>query len=433
MTPQNPYPNLGFNPAPGSATEVGTLGTKVRSAADKIDELSILLYRLRNSNDDVWKGEAGDAFRESLDATLLQDLTYAKKSLDGAATVIQAWHTNLVGYQDTAAGLETEAATARATHGQAVTALQQARANPDLDLAGQTFTDADALASAQARLDAANNKVTAATTAVTDAQRAIDAIITRAKELQTTHNSAATTTATELDAAGANFAPSEPDKGLFEGLWDWLNDNQETIHDALAATSAVTGLLALVTPPPVSAVFGVVALASGLGALGMNALNPEYQDTVGDIMNGEFDMAAIGSMGATLTTDTLSVLPGVGGVVKGGKALFAEADTAAALANSATDAATSSSKFSQVMGAFTDGAQSPGILSNKVLDPLASAIPARFGGVEVTDVLLDFSQASRHTDSIDTTVGGIEMINRAVKAGLGAASGGQLMSVGESE
>ncbi|MFD4434047.1 hypothetical protein, partial [Nocardia sp. NPDC058497] len=172
MTPSNPYPNLGFNPAPGSAAEVAALGTKVKTAADAVTETNILLYRLRNRNDDVWKGDAGNAFRENFDATLAVDLTYAKNSLERATTVIQTWHGNLVSFQDTAKGLETEAAAARGTHAQAVTALQQAKTNPDLGLANQTFTDSGQLAAAQARLDAATAKLTTAATAVTNAQSA---------------------------------------------------------------------------------------------------------------------------------------------------------------------------------------------------------------------------------------------------------------------
>ncbi|MFE1592698.1 hypothetical protein [Nocardia sp. NPDC058705] len=423
----NPYPNIGFNPAPGDATQVATLGAKVKAAADAVTETNALLNRVRNNNDDVWKGDAGQAFRDNYDATLSQDLDRAQSALQGASTLITTWHADLIGFQDAAKGLETEAAAARAEHATAVTALQQAKTNPDLGLANQTFTDSAQLAAAQSRLDAASTKLSTAATAVNNCQSTIDAIIARATSLQTNHTAKARAIATELDAA-ANFSPSEPDKSIWDTIADWFKDNQEEIHDALAATSAVTGLLALVTPPPVSAVLGLVALASGLGALGMNALNPEYQDTVGDIMNGQFDKGAIGSMAATLTTDTLSVLPGAGGVIKGGKALFSEADTALSVANAGADVAGSSTKFRQVMDGFTDGAQSPGILSNKILDPLVSKIPDRFGGSEITDVLVDFSRASRHEESIGTTVGGIEMINRAAKGGLGAATGTSMIS-----
>ncbi|MFC9876894.1 hypothetical protein ACFVJR_30225 [Nocardia salmonicida] len=424
MTPSNPYPNLGFNPTPGSAAEVAALGTKVKTAYDAVTETNILLYRLRNSNDDVWKGDAGNAFRESFDANLAVDLSHAKNSLERASTVIQTWHGNLVSFQDTAKGLETEAAAARSTHAQAVTTLQQAKANPDLGLANQTFTDSDQLAAAQARLDTANAKLTTATTAVTNAQSAIDAIIARAKELQTTHNSVSATAAAELESA-ANFAPSEPDKSIWDTIGDWFKDNQEAIHDALAATSAITGLLALVTPPPISIAFGAVALVSGLGALGMNALNPEVRDAIGDVANLDFNKEALTTLGTTVGTDTLSVLPGVGGVFKGSKVFFSEADTAVSAVNMATDAA-SASKFSQVMTAFGDGAQSPGI-ATKILDSVGSKIPSSSFGVQTAGVFQDFSQASTHAASVGTTVGGIEMVSRAAKAGLGMTVAGDLI------
>ncbi|MFD4434178.1 hypothetical protein, partial [Nocardia sp. NPDC058497] len=231
--------------------------------------------------------------------------------------------------------------------------------------------------------------------------------------------------ASELESA-ANFAPSEPDKSIWDKMWDFLNENQEAIHDTLAATSAITGLLALVTPPPISIAFGAVALVSGLGALGMNALNPEVRDAIGDVANLDFNKDALTTLGTTVGTDTLSVLPGVGGVIKGSKVLFSEADTAVSVANAATDTASSASKFSQVMTAFGDGAQSPGI-ATKILDSVGSKIPSGSIGVQTAGVFQDFSQASTHAASVGTTVGGIEMVSRAAKAGLGLTVAGDLI------
>ncbi|MFD3506120.1 hypothetical protein [Nocardia sp. NPDC058666] len=404
---------------------MATLGVKVKAAADAVTETNALLNRLRNNNDDVWKGDAGQAFRDNFDATLSQDLGRAQFALQGASDLITTWHADLVGFQDTAKGLETEAAAARAEHGQAVTALQQAKTNPDLGLANQTFTDSAQLAAAQSRLDAASSKLTAAVTAVNNCQTAIDAIIARATSLQTNHTVKARAIATELDAA-ANFSPSEPDKSIWDSIADWFKDNQEAIHDTLAATSAITGLLALVTPPPISIAFGAVALASGLGALGMNALNPEVRDALGDVADLDFNKEALTTLGTTVGTDTLSVLPGVGGVIKGSKVFFAEADTAVAAANAATDTASSASKFSQVMTAFGDGAQSPGI-ATKILDGVGSKIPSGSLGVQTAGMFQDFSQASTHAASVGTTVGGVELLSRAAKAGYGMTVAGDLI------
>ncbi|WP_063054361.1 hypothetical protein [Nocardia salmonicida] len=350
MTPANPYPNLGFNPTPGSAVEVATLGTKVKTASDAVTETNILLFRLRNSNDDVWKGDAGNAFRESFDATLAVDLTYAKNSLERATTVIQTWHGNLVSFQDTAKGLETEAAAARGTHAQAVTALQQAKANPDLGLANQTFTDADQLAAAQARLDAASAKLTTATTAVTTAQSVIDAIITRAKELQTTHNSASATAAAELESA-ANFAPSEPDKSIWDEFLDWVDRNREDIHTVLSTTAAIGGLLAIVTPPPISAIALAISLAAGAGTLALDATDDKLRD---DLLHGSATEKA-GAAGQ-IAGDALSVIPGMGGVFKAGKTL--------AVGGGVDDLG----RFGQTWQAWGEAASDPGIVARVFTD-----------------------------------------------------------------
>ncbi|MGY0501447.1 hypothetical protein ACWZHB_23410 [Nocardia sp. FBN12] len=421
----NPYPNLGFDPAPGDAAQVAALGIKVKAAADAVTETNTLLNRLRDNNDDVWKGDAGQAFRDNYDATLSQDLGRAQSALQQATDLITTWNADLIGFQDAAKGLETEAAAARADHSRAVAALQQAKADPDLGLANQTFTDSGQLAAAQARLDAAGTKLSSAVTTVNNCQSAIDAIIARATSLQTNHTAKAKAIATELDAA-ANFSPSEPDKSIWDSIADWFKDNQEAIHDTLAATSAITGLLALVTPPPVSIVFGAVALASGLGALGMNALNPEVRDALGDVADLDFNKEALTTLGTTVGTDTLSVLPGVGGVIKGSKVFFAEADTAVAAANAVTDSASSASKFSQVMTAFGDGAQSPGI-ATKILDGVGSKIPSGSFGVQTAGMFQDFSQASTHAASAGTTVGGVELLSRAAKAGYGMTVAGDLI------
>ncbi|WP_405178966.1 hypothetical protein OG225_34195 [Nocardia sp. NBC_01377] len=136
---ENPYPNLGFNPVPGSVTEVAALQGQISKAYGAVEETNSLLTRLRDSNDDVWKGQAGDAFRADFDATLAQDLGYAQSSLERAVALIQEWHTGLVAFQETAKGLEIEATEARSQHTQAVTALQRAQSNPDLSLASMSF------------------------------------------------------------------------------------------------------------------------------------------------------------------------------------------------------------------------------------------------------------------------------------------------------
>ncbi|WP_280508641.1 hypothetical protein, partial [Nocardia flavorosea] len=160
----NPYPNLGYNPVPGVPDDVAGLSNRVETAAEAVRETNDLLARLRNSNDEVWRGEAGDAFRSHFDATLAQDLGYTQSSLERAVTVLGEWNTALVGFRDQAKALDQEAGVAAAEVNKAVTEVQNANANPDLGLANQVFDDPAALQAAQTRLNAATARVNAANT-----------------------------------------------------------------------------------------------------------------------------------------------------------------------------------------------------------------------------------------------------------------------------
>lgn len=264
----NPYPNLGFDPAPGDAAEVATLSTKIKTAADAVTETNTLLTSIRNSNDEVWKGEAGDAFRAGFDATLAQDLGLAQSSLQQASTAIAAWHTDLVAFQDTAKGLETEAATATA----------------------------------------------------------------------------------ELEAA-AHFAPGEPDKSWWDSLTDWIDENRDAIHEVLSTTSAIGGILALVTPPPISAIALGISLAAGAGALALTATNDELRD---DLVNGSWN-EKLGAA-ATVGGDLLSVVPGASGAFKAGKVF--------AMGNGADDLG----RFGMMAQTWGEAANDPGLVARVFTD-----------------------------------------------------------------
>ncbi|NKY88832.1 hypothetical protein [Nocardia veterana] len=398
----NPYPNLGFNPVPGAPADVAGLRGQINSAFDAVKETNGLLTRLRNSHDNVWTGAGGDAFRASFDATLAQDLGYAQSSLERAVALLDEWHTALVGYQETAKGLESEAATARGEYAKAQTTLRQAQANPDLGLANMQFSDRNQLADAQRRLDAAAAQVRSASAAVDNAQGTIDAIIKRAHDLETEHNSLARRIAAELDAAAKDFAPSPPDKSIWDkisdavkGVGKWISDHKKQIHDILSGVSAVTGLLALVTPFPADAIFGAIALVSGAGALAMDFMDPEVQDAFGGVLHGDFSKDNLMKIGTTVGLDSLAVIPGTGGVLKGTGAAFKGAEESGA-----------------VFKAFAEGAQSPSYLSTKL-----DKIPRPEG---VTNWLQDMSKANGFGPGVGTSLSGIELVSRAAKAGLGS-------------
>ncbi|MEV6274992.1 hypothetical protein [Nocardia sp. NPDC051832] len=315
----NPYPNLGFNPTPGLTQDVDGLRVQIKKAADGVRETNELLNQLRNAEDDVWIGDAGDAFRAHFDATLGQDLKLAQTSLERAVTLVQEWFTTLVGYQQTAAGLEREAAEARGKHSQASTALDSAKQNPDLKLAGVYFSDPTELQAAQARLDAATAKVTAAVAAVDEAQGQIDSIIRRARDLETEHATTARKIATELRAA-ALLAPTE-NKSLWDWLVDkvkdlgnWIDEHRKGIHDALSIVSAVAGLLALVTPPPINAIALGVSLVAGAGALALTLTDDEVWK---DLTEGSWKDKGLAAL--TIAGDGLALIPGVGALGKTAK------------------------------------------------------------------------------------------------------------------
>ncbi|MEV4128449.1 hypothetical protein [Nocardia sp. NPDC049707] len=290
---QNPYPYLGFNPVPGAPDDVAGLRGQIDTAAEAVKETNQLLNSLRNSNDNVWQGEGGDAFRAHFDATLAQDLGYAQNSLEKAVGLLAEWHTNLVSFQDTANGLETEAAEAKGQYNSALQTLQQARSNTDLGLGSMTFTDPVELQAAQTRLNAATAQVNAAVAAVNTWEGNVDSIIRRARELESTHDGLARRIASELDAAAKDFAPSAPDKSIWDRITDavkslgeWIDKHREVIHQGLSIIAAVGSVIAVCTPPPFDIIgFAVAAAATG-GLLALDLSDPEIRQ---GLANGELD------------------------------------------------------------------------------------------------------------------------------------------------
>ncbi|MFX0579883.1 hypothetical protein [Nocardia nepalensis] len=410
---QNPYPYLGFNPVPGAPDDVAGLRGQINTAADAVKETNQLLNSLRNSNDNVWQGTGGDAFRAHFDTTLAQDLGYAQNSLEKAVGLLAEWHTNLVSFQDTANGLETEAAEAKGQYNSALQTLQRARSNADLGLGNLTFTDPVELQAAQTRLNAATAQVNAALAAVDTWEGNVDSIIRRARDLESTHDSSARRIASELDAAAKDFAPSAPDKSIWDritdaikGVGQWISDHRQQIHDVLAGVSAVTGLLALVTPPPADAIFAGIALVAGAGALATDFLDPDVRAAFKDVLSGDFNGDALEKIGMTVGLDSLGVIPGVGGTIKGVKAF------------------TELGEFAPAIKAITQGAQAPGF-ATKLIDgvpnyvnkvPLMPSVVTRSMN-DFSGFFEDFGQVSKYEPG--TSAAGIELFSRAGKAGLG--------------
>jgi hypothetical protein len=344
------YPNLGFNPVPGMPDAVESLHGKVASAVDSMGEANSLMGRLRNAGDSVWQGDAGNAFREHFNSHLADDLDHAHQSLSKAVGVISGWHTDLVNFKDAAGKLEQEAEDAHQAQRQAEAALQQAKANPDFKLAGQVFGDQAMLQQAQTRLDAAETALRSASGAAEGAADRLGDVIRRAKELQGQHEDVAKKAAEALRDATHGLAPHKPGMfsrlahaftGALKAVGDWVKTHLKDIHAVLSTISAVAGLVALCTPPPVDAIALGVSVAAGAGALATDLADPQFRHGMGQLLTGHVNKESLGAL-MTGVGDVASVIPGVGPAfkaIKGGEAAVEGVSGAAGIADLASAAA----------------------------------------------------------------------------------------------
>lgn len=330
----NPYPNLGFNPAEGLPADVEATIASISSAATVVGEVNALLSRLADANDAAWRGEAGDAFRAHLDQTLSTDLRMAGNSIDEALILFKGWHEDLVAMTEAARRLDAEAGAAREALGGAEAELTRAQAHPDLALAGMLFDPGEESQAAQRRLDAARGAVRQAQSGVDECAAELESILRRARELQANCEAKATTVAEELTAIASRYAPSEPDKSVLDRLRDaadaikdWYAENKDQIYKVLSTVSAASGVLALITPPPIDVLALGVSVVTGAGVLAMDLSDPGVQASLGKLMQG--DVAGGWDAVRTLGVDALGVLPG-GGLAKG----LGSADVLAAAAAS---------------------------------------------------------------------------------------------------
>jgi hypothetical protein len=320
------YPNLGFDPCHGSLESVSTLQQRITTAATSMRQANELLNRLRDDNCGAWQGAAGDAFRLHLNAVLLDNLGRANQSLNKAVSALQGWGAGLAGYKQRAEALERQAAQAQ----QQVTAAQarqrQAASNPDLHLAGQSFATQAELQSAQQRLDNAALTLRNANADLDAAQDALARIRRQARDLHDEWDQTSSKAAGELRDA-AKFATHQP--GLLSrignsishavsGVGDWVTEHLDDIHSVLSTVSAIAGLVALCTPPPIDAIALGVCLVAGAGALATTLADPKIRKDLGEMFHGNFS----GNWGSAvqLGGDVLGVVPGVGVATKAVKA-----------------------------------------------------------------------------------------------------------------
>lgn len=299
------YPALGFDPAPGAVNSVATLALGFDQVATKLDAAYGALTGIGRSGG-IWQGEAAESFRDTV-GELPGYLDKARTSLGGASTVLQQWSNDLSSMQRTAARYEEAAA-------RAAQQLEQARSNPDLNLAGQFFADEVSLRQAQARLDAAVSTLTAA-------QDELDAIRRQAQRLLAQHADLAAAVASAL-ARAKDDAPEEP--GFFDRIgdalsslgkavedlaadvWQWVRDHADTIKkigDVLSAVGTVLSIAAVVIGPV--PVVGQVVIAAAVGVNGAALAAHGLAKAAG---------ANVGW--STLAFDAVGMIPG-GGVAKG--------------------------------------------------------------------------------------------------------------------
>jgi hypothetical protein len=312
------YPHLGFNPAPGMPADVEALENAITKATSSMQESGQLLDQMRSVDSGVWVGDAADAFRANFNDKLMTDLQHAQQSLTEAAGTIQNWYKDLVGFKQTAQNLDQEAAAAREALQNAKAQLAQAKSNPNLNLVNEVFTNPQALQQAQSALDQAESAVNDANAAEHQAQEELNSILQRARQLQQEVDSAARNYASQLENATKGLAPHKP--GWFSSMLHdigsalsavghWIEQHAAAIHSILSTISAIAGLIALCTPPPIDVVAGAVALVAGAGAFAMDLANPKTRDAIGGLLSGHFTMANMKAAAGT-GLDLLSAIPG---------------------------------------------------------------------------------------------------------------------------
>jgi hypothetical protein len=323
------YPNLGFNPVPGVPDNVERMESKISIAVDSLRESNYLMSRLRDANDSIWQGDAGNAFRDHVDEKLVKNLDHAQTSLEKAVGVLSRWHGDLVNFKGVAAQLDQEMAAAKQQQAQARDEYNSARSNHDLNLAQQWFGDPVALQQAQTRLDAAKAELNMAAADFDAANANVDDIMRRAKELEQQHHQTGMRAAAELAAATDHLAPHKPG-GLFHAIGSafsaiggFIGDHIKDIHNVLSTISSVAGLVALVTPPPIDAIALGVSVATGAAAFATDLADPNFRHQMGRLMTFHFDKDSLGAL-ATGVGDGLSMVPGV-------KVLAAEGKVASTL------------------------------------------------------------------------------------------------------
>ncbi|MDI5964254.1 enoyl-CoA hydratase/isomerase family protein [Streptomyces sp. SL13] len=320
MTTAHDFPALGFDPAPGDvdltrglARQLGSIATELGTTVQEIDQIEC----------GAWKGKAAKAFADHVAHDVEPLLRKAHESFEHSSHAMANWASRLDGFQQEARALEREAAAKKSalSSAQAAAGVSVDGHRPVPSPSPETAPQPSAAQAAAAAADAKRKQH-----ALSDADSALNGVISRAHELQDRYNSAAKAIGGQLHKAG-DIAPDKP--GFFsrmvhdvEGAWtdcaQWLHDHADMIAhigDILSAISSVLGVLAIITAPlePLGAIFAASAMAfSGAALLTQGLAKLEGADV----------------SWADLAFDAVGLIPGIKGATSGVK-LAEGADVAA--------------------------------------------------------------------------------------------------------
>ncbi|MGW7270598.1 putative T7SS-secreted protein [Streptomyces sp. NPDC054864] len=305
MTDSSTYPDLGFDPTPGDCDTVKELRKKLGNCVTILRDTRKVVTKLMDGS--YWEGDAAVAFRETVkDGPLSLNLKNAARSIEKAATQLERWEGDLDDFQRRAKALDGKAKDAREALKAAKGHADTAGHDPDLDKKGDKQEDA------KKSLKLADGKVE-------DAQAELDRILARARSLEDEHGKRSAYRATKIREATDKLAPHEP--GVFEKSWEWV---QENLPDILSAVAGVLALVAILATGPlglgVAAALMVAASATSAAALGVRLSDPAVRESLMDgLTKGEFDADFFGNL-VSVGADAVGVVPGLGAVVKGGRA-----------------------------------------------------------------------------------------------------------------
>ncbi|GAA1993968.1 hypothetical protein [Kitasatospora viridis] len=292
------WSGLGFDPVPGDPTAVETLSKTLALAAQHLQGVHDTITKLGQPGG-TWTGDAQKAFSDQL--TKLPDaLKHAADSVDTARQELDKWWQEITTNQPKATAFEQQAETLQASLKTAKTEHDEAAANGDLKLLGQTFADATQQQAAQDKYNAAKSALDDAATKVSNTQADLWRVQGQASQLYSDYLGYANGRADAIRKAADDQAPHKP------GIWDWILDHGA---DFLTVAASVAGIVALFVP-------GVALLAIALSAAALIAHVATYASQQGW---KAFFPPSSKNMGNWLTVggDALGVIPGVSEIKEG--------------------------------------------------------------------------------------------------------------------